>query len=173
MHKIKILFVLLFLAATCIARSQENTPPTDRFSIDGKVKNSFSFSLEEAGQYAKIGVDSLVIYNHLMQRRRTIKNIKGILLRDIIEKAVIDVQSPKILSEFYITCIAADNYKVVFSWNELFNTEIGKKVMIITESDGVQAKDGKDKIALMSAADQATGRRFVKGLSKVIIEQVK
>jgi hypothetical protein len=173
MYKKKGLSILLLLSVTFVVRSQETIVYTDHFTIEGKVKNSFSFSLDQAGQYAQSRLDSLVIYNHLMQRRRSIKNIKGILLRDIIEKAVIDVASPKILSEIYITCIAADNYKVVFSWNELFNTAIGKQVMIITESDGLQAKDSKDNIALIAAADQATGRRFVKGLSKIIIEQVK
>ncbi|MEO5594327.1 MAG: molybdopterin-binding protein [Chitinophagaceae bacterium] len=173
MHKKigKLLLVFLFVAA--IARSQENVPPTDKFSIEGKVKNSFSFSLDQASQYKATSIDSIVIYNHLMQRKRVIKNIKGILLKDIIDKAVIDISSPKLFSEVYITCVASDNYKVVFSWNELFNTEAGKHVMVITESDGKQAKDGGDRIAVLSAFDQATGRRFVKSLTRVIIEQVK
>ena len=173
MHKKigKLLLVFLFVAV--IVHGQENVPPTDKFSIEGKVKNSFSFSLDQASQYKATGVDSIVIYNHLMQRKRAIKNIKGILLKDIIDKAVIDISSPKLLSEVYITCIASDNYKVVFSWNELFNTEAGKHVMVITESDGKQAKDGEDRIAILSAFDQATGRRFVKSLARVIIEQVK
>lgn len=134
---------------------------------------SFTFSLDQAGQYAATGIDSIVIYNHLMQRKRSIKNIKGILLKDIIEKAAIDISSPKLLSEIFVTCVASDNYKVVFSWNELFNTEIGKHVMVITAADGKPAKDGEDRIAIISTMDQATGRRFVKSLAKVIIEQVK
>ena len=166
-----LLLVLLFVAV--IAHSQENINPTDKFVIEGKVKNSFGFSLDQATRYKTTGIDSIVIYNHLMQRRRVIKNIKGILLKDLIDKAVIDISSPKLLSEVYITCIASDNYKAVFSWNELFNTDIGKYVMVITESDGKPAKDGQDRIAIIAGADQATGRRFVKGLVKIIIEQVK
>jgi hypothetical protein len=166
-----LLSVLLFVAV--IAHSQENINPTDKFVIEGKVKNSFSFSLDQASQYTITGIDSVVIYNHLLQRKRVIKNIKGILLKDIIDKAVIDISQPKLLSEVYITCIASDNYKVVFSWNELFNTDIGKYVMVITASDGKPAKDGQDRIAIIAGADQATGRRFVKSLTKIIIEQVK
>ncbi|MEO6313537.1 MAG: molybdopterin-binding protein [Chitinophagaceae bacterium] len=174
MHKKAARLIWLFFLFTCIvAHSQEKTISTDQFVIEGKVKHSFSFSLDQATQYTATGIGSIVIYNHLMQKRRVIKNIKGILVKDIIDKAGIEMASPKLLSELYITCVAADNYKVVFSWNELFNTEIGKHVMIITESDGVAAKDGKDKIAVISTADQATGRRFVKGLAKIIVEQVK
>lgn len=147
--------------------------PSDKFVIEGKVKNSFSFSLDQSVQYKAAGIDSIVIYNHLMQRKKVIKNIKGILLKDVIEKAVIDISSPKLLSEIYITCIASDNYKVVFSWNELFNTDIGNHVLVIMESDGKQAKDNEDRIVILSGSDQATGRRYVKGLVKIIIEQVK
>ena len=165
--------LLGWLFATTVAYGQEKVSPTDKFSVEGKVKNSFSFSLDQAGQYTTFTVDSVVIYNHLMQRKHAIKNIKGILLKDVIEKAGIDISSPKLLSEVFITCIASDNYKVVFSWNELFNTEIGQHVMIITESDGKMAKDAQDRIAVIATADKATGRRYVKGLTKIIIEQVK
>jgi hypothetical protein len=81
--------------------------------------------------------------------------------------------SPKILSEFYMVCIASDNYKVVFSWNELFNTEVGKHVIIITGENGKTGMELGDRIALLSSADDATGRRFVKGLKKIIVERVK
>ena len=58
---------------------------------------------------------------------------KGVLLKDIIDKAVIDMPAPKLLSEIYITCVATDNYKVVFSWNELYNTDIGNHVIDVIE----------------------------------------
>ena len=165
--------IFLFTLLVVFAHAQEKVTPTDKFVIEGKVKNSFSFSLDQANQYKAVSIDSIVIYNHLMQRRHAIKNIKGILLKDVIDKAIIDMSSPKLLSGIYITCIASDNYKVVFSWNELYNTEVGKHAMIITESDGKLAKDGPDRIAIISAADEATGRRYVKGLNKILIEQVK
>ena len=173
MHKKIFQLSLVLLLSAGFANSQENVRPTDKFTIEGKVKNSFGFSLDQAGQYKATGVDSIVIYNHLMQRKRVIKNIKGILLKDIIDKAVIDMPAPKLLSEIYITCVATDNYKVVFSWNELYNTDIGNHVMVITESDGKPAKDGEDRIAVLSASDQATGRRFLKSLAKIIVERVK
>jgi hypothetical protein len=173
MHKKISRLLCIFLLVTSIASSQEKAIPSDKFVIEGKVKNSFSFSLDQAGQYKATSIDSIIIYNHLMQRKKVIKNIKGILLKDVIEKAVIDISQPKLLSEMYITCIASDNYKVVFSWNELFNTDIGNHVLVVTGSDGKQAKDNEDRIAILSGSDQATGRRYVKGLVKIIIEQVK
>ena len=98
---------------------------------------------------------------------------KGVLLKDILAKVEIDMPNPKLLSEFYITCIASDNYKVVFSWNEIFNIAIGKHALIITELDGKKALDMDDSIVLLCNADYATGRRYVKGLQKIIIERVQ
>jgi len=174
MHNlVKILLLALLVPAADKVFGQEKTTPTDSFVVKGLVKNHLSFSPGQPGQYKTQVLDSLVIYNHLLQKKRVIKNIKGVLLKDIIEKAGIDMNSPKLLSELYITCVAADNYKVVFSWNELFNTDIGNHVLVITALDGKPAKDSDDRIAIVSAADKATGRRFVKGLATVIIEQVK
>ena len=174
MHKkMKAILLMGSLLVASIGYAQENIAPTEKFTIEGKVKNNVSFSLDQASQYISTSVDSIVVYNHLMQKRRTIKGIKGILLRDIIDKAVIDIPSPKLLSEIYITCIGSDGYKVVFSWNELYNTDIGKNVLVIIAADGKPAGEGKDKIAIIATADQATGRRFVKGLARVMIEQVK
>jgi len=173
MHKKTGYWILLLLCSVACAFGQEKTTPSNSFTVSGKVKTVVQFSLNQAADYSSVSVDSLVIYNHLLQKKRVIKNIKGILLRDIISKAAIDINSPKLLSEIFITCIASDNYKVVFSWNELFNTAIGQHVLILTSLDGKPAAEGNDRIAVLSTMDEATGRRFVKGLEKVIIEQVK
>ena len=70
-------------------------------------------------------------------------------------------------------CVASDNYNVVFSWSEVFNTYGGNKIGIIVEADGQQAKDRDDPVALFSAGDRASGRRYVKGLQKIIVMRVK
>jgi uncharacterized protein YbaA (DUF1428 family) len=154
-------------------QAQENISPTNDFTIEGMVKAPFTFSLNNAAGFSTIAIDSVVIYNHLHERKRAIKNIKGILLKDILDRVVFDAPGTKVLSEFYMVCIASDNYKVVFSWNELFNTEVGKHVIIITGENGKTGMELDDRIALLSPADDATGRRFVKGLKKIIIERVK
>lgn len=35
-----------------------------------------------------------------------------------------------------MVCIATYNYKAVYSWNEIFNNETGRQVLIITGLDG-------------------------------------
>ena len=108
-----------------------------------------------------------------MEPKKTIKHIKGVLLKDIVDRTEIDVSNPKLLSEFYITCIVTDNYKVVFSWNEIYNSVMGEHIMIKTESNGKTGDQMPDRIALLSSSDRATGRRYVKGLQKIVIARVK
>jgi hypothetical protein len=131
------------------------------------------FDFTSAKDYETVKVDSFVIYNHLHEKKRTVKNIKGILLTDILKKSGIDEKNPKLFSEFYFTCIAADGYKVVFSWNEIFNTEIGGHILVVTEAEGKPLESMPDRMLLLSAKDFATGRRFVKGLEKIIVDRVK
>jgi uncharacterized protein YbaA (DUF1428 family) len=169
----KKLLLISFILMTSDLPAQEKVSITSEFSIEGKIKTPLSFSQSDLSSFVSHSVDSIVIYNHLMQPRKTIKKIKGVLLKDILDKTAIDVSSPKLLSEFYFTCIASDNYKVVFSWNEIFNSAIGDQVMIITESDGEKGDRMADRIALVSPSDRATGRRYVKGLQKIVVEQAK
>lgn len=88
-------------------------------------------------------------------------------------KIEIDSENPKVLSEFYFICIASDNYKVVFSWNEIFNNELGKSIYILNGNDGKPASALDNRMALISPKDEMTGRRYVKGLQKIVVEKFK
>ena len=85
----------------------------------------------------------------------------------------IDAENHKVLNEYYFVCIASDDYKVVFSWNEIFNNAAGKSVYIITGQDGNWAYVLDNRIALVSSKDHRTGRGYVKGLQKIVIERIK
>lgn len=159
---------LIILLFSLNAHAQESK----QFTIEGKIKNPTTLNLSNLKEFKSLSLDSMVVFSHLMQRKSSIKNIKGVLLKDVLSKIEIETTSPKVLSEYYIVCTATDNYKVVFSWNELFNSETGKHVMILTAFDANPAKNEKGNIALISPTDEATGRRFVKGLSKITILQV-
>lgn len=168
-----ILYLVLTFTVFSASAQEENIPTTENFSIEGKVKKSLTVSLADLSSYKSYSIDSIVITNHLGERRSTLKNVEGILLKDILNKVEIDSETPKLLSEYYFVCIASDHYKVVFSWNEIFNNDTGKYVYIITAQDGKPAITLDNRIALVSSKDQMTGRRYVKGLQKIIIERVK
>ncbi|GGG74911.1 hypothetical protein GCM10007415_03070 [Parapedobacter pyrenivorans] len=112
-------------------------------------------------------LDRLRIYNHAGEYRSTLKGVKGALLKNVLTDMALGEESPKVLSEYYIVCIATDGYKVVFSWNELFNTPIGDNVLVVTNiKEATNGKQGGE-LALLSPEDIATGRRYVKQLQTI------
>lgn len=167
MHNMKYTIIaLLFLAFS--AKAQESK----QFTIEGKVKTPLTVTLDNLSAYKSVNLDSMAIFNHLMQRKSSIKNIKGVLLKDILTKVEIDAASPKTLSEYYLVFTATDNYKVVYSWNEIFNSSNGDQILVLKSYDTDPSKAEKGNIAIITPTDFATGRRFVKGLSKISILQV-
>ena len=170
----KPIFVLVFLfTGYALFAQKENIPTTEGFSIEGKVKKEMTVSLSDLSSYKSYSIDSIVIKNHLGETKSTLIKVKSVLLKDILEKIEIDSESPKVLSEYYLVCIASDNYKVVFSWNEIFNNPSGNSVYIITSVDGKPASALDSRIALVSPKDQMTGRRYLKGLQKIAIERAR
>jgi len=168
-----ILFMSLMVTVFSSSAQKENIPTTENFSIEGKVKKSLTVSLADLTSYKSYSIDSIVITNHLGETRSSLRNVKGVLVKDILNKVEIDAETPKVLSEYYFVCIASDNYKVVFSWNEIFNSATGKSVYILTGHDGKPASALDNRIALVSPKDEMTGRRYVKGLQKIVVERVK
>lgn len=126
------------------------------------------FTSADLLRYPQHNIDSIQITNHLKEYKSTLKNIKGVLLRDVLSKISFKEKSPKVLSEYYMVCIAEDGYKVVFSWNEIFNTAVGNNVMIIPEMES-RIKEG---ISTLSPADFATGRRYVKMLKTIQLKKI-
>jgi uncharacterized protein YbaA (DUF1428 family) len=165
------LLTFYILTFALIIQAQENIPTTETIYIEGAVKKSKEIKISELLTHKQEYLDSLPIYNHKMEYKKTLKKLKTVLLKDILESVEFDVPGAKWLGEFYIVCVASDNYKVVFSWNEIFNSDIGKKLAVIVEENGKPIQQSEDRISLISPSDYATGRRYVKGLSKIIIKR--
>ncbi|MCX2586331.1 molybdopterin-binding protein [Pedobacter sp. MR22-3] len=164
---IKYLFAIFIL---CGMKSQAQE--SKQFTIEGDVKQKLTINLASLSNYKKVSIDSISILNHLLQRKSSIKNIKGVPLKEILSQVEINESSPKKLSEYYLVCSATDNYKVVFSWNEVFNAKSENNILILTDFVADPEKAEKGNIAMIATTDVATGRRFVKGLNKISIHKV-
>jgi len=162
--------LLLLILFVCLSA---NAQITKTLIIDGAVAKPVTIKFDELKNYKTVTLDSLTIFNHRMERKSSLKKLKGVLLKDVLAKAEFSVNSPKVLSEFYIVCIADDGYRVVFSWNEIFNSPTGDHALILTEVEGLPTINQKEGIILVTPTDKATGRRYVKNLSNISIQQVK
>lgn len=170
MKKLVALFLLLISITTW---GQKTNQVTNEFVVTGKIKQDLKFTFNDIEKYPSKQIKDVVITNHLGEPRGTAKQLTGVLVKDLLKNLNLEEESPKRYSEFYFTFCAADNYKVVFSWNEIFNSPTGDHLFLITSRDGKTIKDMDESILILTPTDFKTGRRHVKGLSKIVVERVE
>ncbi|MBN8650447.1 MAG: hypothetical protein J0L67_03415 [Cytophagales bacterium] len=165
--------MILLLLITSSAVAQKKSEQTKSFRVTGEVKEEKKITIDDFPKYRESSLGDVVITNHAGEVKSTQRKLKGILLRDVLEKVEIKSESPRALSEFYIVCKASDGYTIVFSWNEIFNNPAGESVYLITSKDGVTVADLDESILMTSPRDYKTGRRYLKGLTIVEIKRIQ
>lgn len=169
--KKNILIFLLLVSTFVWAQTKIN--PTNQFTITGKIKTELKFTIADINIYPVVPIKDVTLTNHLGEVKGDIQHIKGIALKPLLEKIEFLTEKPKELSEFYLTFVASDGYKVVYSWNEIFNSPTSNNLFIITEKDGKKLSDLEDRILTITTTDFKTGRRYVKALDKIIVSRVE
>lgn len=169
MKKIFLLLMLCYGAAS----AQEALHQTQQFSITGEVETQSVITIDSLKKYTVSTIGDLNVTDHTGAFKHKDDELKGVLLKDVLSHIKFKTTSPKLLSRFYMVCIGADGYKVVYSWNEIFNTATGDHVYIIVEKNGVKADKLPDSIQMTSATDFKTGRRYLHNLAKIEVRQVQ
>lgn len=171
----RINFVVLFIGLLIVGgvSAQRKIEVTDSFKIQGKIKSEKVITLQQLDSFPKQVLKDQIIYNHKGEIKDTIKNTKGILLKTVLAKIEFVYEKPKELNEFYFVLTASDGYKVVFSWNEIYNTPIGDNLFFITELEGKKLAAITQRIVVTSMSDLKTGRRYIKGLEKIEVKRIE
>lgn len=170
MNKIIVIFLLILVSN--IGFSQKTVEATNQFTVSGLVDKPITIAYSDLEKEKIVDIGDFKITNHLGEFKKEYKNVKGVLLLDLLKNLNLTSKSPKLLSEFYFVLRATDGYSVVISWNELFNTEIGNSFFIVVEADNKSQKDATEKILLISTKDFKTGRRHIKGLQSIEVKRI-
>jgi DMSO/TMAO reductase YedYZ molybdopterin-dependent catalytic subunit len=156
-----------FAASAAFALATGNSPAqergslvTTRIEVTGEVRRPLSLSVEELRALA------------LGRGEAAAGGYRGIRLADLLEEADVKRDAAHALRRTYVVARASDGYQAVFSWGELFNTPIGREVLVVFERGGAPLQDGEGKIALVSLADEKIGPRHVKWLSRIDVRRV-
>ena len=118
-------------------------------------------------QFKKIKIGRIPVQNHLGIKKHSITKAKGIPLLTALSDIELTDSNPKHFSRYIYTIRAKDGFAITFSWNELHNTPVGKRVFLLTETKS----HPNNGIILISKSDRNTGRRFVKDVSEIQIER--
>jgi tRNA U34 2-thiouridine synthase MnmA/TrmU len=165
--------IIAFVLASSSLYAQRTVTPSESLKIEGKIKTEKTFSISDLDAFPKITIPDQTLYNHKGEVKSSVKNMKGVLLKTVLESTEFDYEKPKELNEFYFVFVATDGYKVVFSWNEIYNTEAGNNFYIITEMDGKKLNDLEQRIPFISTADLKSGRRYIKALEKIQVKRIE
>ena len=166
------ILTLILLAHFCVT-AQRKITPTDSFTIKGNIKKEKTLTVKQLDSFPKTKLEDRIIYNHKGEIKDTIRNIKGVSLKTILKDVEFVYEKPKELNEFYFVLAASDGYKVVLSWNEIYNNDLGNNFYFITEMDGKSLKDLEQRIVFVATSDIQTGRRYIKALEKIEVKRIE
>ena len=169
----KKLITLILILISVSVWSQKSNHPTEEFSVTGEIKTELILTLGDLEKQSSTPIPDVVITNHQGAPRGTAKQLKGILIKELLKDLELKEESPKLFSEFYLVFIAEDGYRVVYSWNEIFNSPLGDQLFLITSRDGKSLKEMEERILILTPTDFKTGRRHIKGLSKIVVKRAE
>ena len=163
--------ILPLLAAVLISFTslcQEKIPPTNQFIVKGKVSNRLTFSDSSINSYKVQALGEITTVNSKGEAKSIRNKVKGILLKTILEKAQIDESKSHELVSYYFVLLGSDGYKAVLSYSEVF---YGSTVYLLTQSNGKDWKQLKDRIEIMLLLPGGKGRNVMKGLTEIKVEK--
>lgn len=145
---------------------------TGGLRITGRVKEELVLSIEEVcGMETEEAKDIAVNCGEGTPVGR-IESCRGVLLENVIGKASVLKEDHNDTKKMFIVASASDGYKAVFSWQEIFNTQIGGGVMVLVERDGKALCATTGGLELISLQDYFSGPRYVKGLETIEVLMV-
>lgn len=139
-------------------------------TVKGDIENPLTLTVADLKKMKTVTIENFTVVCQSGANMKEDKSCKGVLLRDILEKAKIKQENHKDRN-FYIVARASDNYKATFSWAELFNNPTGDNVYILFEENGEPIKSQGEMI-LICKNDIKTGPRHVYWLKSIEVNRV-
>ena len=138
--------------------------------VTGEVEFPLALNVDSLKKMKVITIENFKVVGQSGAVKKDLKTSKGVLLKDILEKAKIK-QSGHKDRNFYIVARASDDYKATFSWAELFNNPTEENVYVLFEENGKPLKRGE--MILISTNDIKTGPRHVYWLKSIEVYKVR
>jgi DMSO/TMAO reductase YedYZ molybdopterin-dependent catalytic subunit len=138
--------------------------------VKGEVEFPLRLSVDSLQKMKVETINNFKIVGQNGDVKKDDKISKGVLLKDILEKAKIKQNGHKDRN-FYIVARASDDYKATFSWAEIFNNPTGENTYVLFEENGKPVKNGE--LVLICKNDIKTGPRHVYWLKSIEIYRVK
>lgn len=176
-HNIRNYFAIaaIVFAGNALAAGKVDDPSqfvTTSISISGAVEQKLKLDINDLKKFPSQQIGNTPIICQPGANKGNLENIKGVLLRDILEKAAVVSHEHNDVKKMAIIATASDGYKVVFSWSEIFNSPVGDGVIVFFEKDDKLLGDDEGRIAMISTKDTRTGPRHVNWLKEIEVRKI-
>ena len=162
-------FAALALGAAAQAFAAE--PVSEQVVVAGALKTSLTLKVDDLKAFPAAQIASVTVSRRVGDKEAA-STVRGVLLTALLERAGLVSADRNEWKHTVVLATATDGYRVVFSWPELFNTDIGGGVLVVFERDGQPLADREGRIALVSARDQRSGPRSVRWLARLDVRVV-
>ena len=96
----------------------------------------------------------------------------GARLVDVLDQCGLSERPRPELKRCVVRARGQDGYEAIFSWNELYNSTIGEKVLVLYEKNSAPLDAHLGTVCLISANDARLGPRHLRGLSQVTVQML-
>lgn len=139
--------------------------------IKGLVENPQLLQVTDLQKMKIVTRKDIKIVSLSGEVKRQISELKGVLLRDVLEKATIKITNNKERGKLFIVVKATDGYTALFAYNDIFNNPTGDNVLLVFEEDK-KALDKDGAVVLITTNDKVTGPRHVKWLQSIEVKSL-
>ncbi len=140
--------------------------------VTGLVERPLCLKAEDLREMATIEIKALTLICGSGTEKETIESYRGVLLRDILDRASVIITEHHAPNWLYLKLTSNDGYRVIFSWQEINNTAVGDKAIVVFERQGRPLDESEGEFAFVSANDYRPGPRRMRYLRQVEVCEV-
>ena len=162
------LLLVVFLATISFCVHAQNPAS---LTIPGQVNQTLVLAVSDLEAFSAKTGGPVPIISASGETRRIIGTFRAVLLRDLLDRAGIQMANQKEKGRYYVVARATDGYTALFSHNELYNNPTGQQTYVLYAIDG-KPIEKEGPFMLLVTNDLISGARHVKWLTSVAIQKV-
>jgi len=160
------------IVAACMLQAVAADAVSEQVIIAGAVKTALTLKVDDLKAFPADQIVGVTVMRRVGDKEIA-STVRGVKLTAVLERAGLASADQNDWKHTLVLASATDGYRVVFSWPELFNTEIGSGALVVFERDGQALAEREGRIALVSARDLRTGPRSLKWLARLDVKVLK
>jgi len=145
---------------------------SERVVVSGAVKAPLSLQVDDLRAFPAEQIASVTVTRRV-DNQEVASTVRGVRLTAVLDRAAFSGTGQNDWKHTVVLATATDRYQVVFSWPELFNSDLGAGTLVVFERDGQPLAEREGRIALVSARDLRTGPRSVRWLNRLEVRTLK